>query len=86
MLSIAACVAAVWGTLAMLRGPLVLGVLGVLLTAAALGRDFAVFEIGPVQMTLDRIALLALIGTYIVRRRFGQTDRSRCTPGLTGCC
>jgi O-antigen ligase len=70
----AACVAAIWGTLAILRGSLVLGGLLVLLTAATLGHEFFAFEIGPLPLTLDRVALFALLAAYTLARRFGRTD------------
>jgi O-antigen ligase len=70
----AALVGMIWGALALLRGPLLFGCLAFLLVGASFGPDFFSFSVGPAVMSLDRVGLVALVGMFIVQRRFGRTD------------
>ncbi len=74
IIAIAAIAGFIWGTLFMLRGSVVAGCLGFLLTAVCLGHHFASFDMGPIPLTIDRVLLLVLLATYLVQRRFGRTD------------
>ena len=65
---IAALVAIVWLVVFLLRGSLIVGCLGYLLITACFGYDFAHFPLGSWNLTLDRLALAALLGAYVVQR------------------
>lgn len=73
---VAALVALVWGMLYALRGSLVVGALGVLLSVCCFGYEFLHFE---PSLTIDRLLLAALVGTYVVQRSLGTTDPKRFT-------
>ena len=70
---IAALVAIVWGAIFLLRGSLVGGCLAYLLVAACFGYEFLHFTVGPVPLTLDRVALAILLAAYLVQRWLGHT-------------
>lgn len=71
---IAAIAGLVWGTLFVLRGSLVGGCLAVLLAACCFSHAFLEFDLGPVPLTLDRLALVLLVVAYVVQRWLGQAD------------
>ena len=73
--AIAALVAIVWIAVFLLRGSLASGCLGYLLITACFGYDFAHFPVGPINLTLDRLALAVLLGAYVVQRGLGRTSR-----------
>jgi O-antigen ligase len=77
---IAGLVALVWGAIFLLRGSLVAGCLAYLVMASCFGYEFAHFTIGPVPMTLDRLALAVLLAVYAVQRWLGQTQRTPPEP------
>jgi O-antigen ligase len=66
----------VWSPLILTRLPLVAGCLVFLLLANCFSVEFARFDIGPLNMSLDRFFLIFLVGAYFVQRR-------REPPGLT---
>src|SRR6187397_1298629 len=68
---IAACLGLVWGSIFLLRGSLVVGCLGVLLTICCFGYEFLHFE---PSLTLDRLLLAVVLATYIVQRSLGRND------------
>ncbi len=72
--TVVASVALVWGAVFALRGSLVAGCLAVIVTGACLGHDFLSFDVGPLPLTIDRAALLLLVGAYLVQSRLGRTD------------
>ena len=65
--AIAALVAIVWVVVFLLRGSLAGGCLGYLLITACFGYEFAHFPAGPVNLTLDRLAMAILLGAYVVQ-------------------
>ena len=71
VVAIIALVAVVWGSIFLLRGSIVVGCLGVLLAICCFGYEFMHFE---PSLTIDRILLAAVIGTYVVQRAVGRTD------------
>ena len=74
---VAALVAILWGAIFVLRGSLVSGCLAYLLVAACFGYDFTHFKVGPVPLTLDRLALAVLLVAYVVQRWLGRTAAGR---------
>jgi hypothetical protein len=71
---IAGIVALVWAAIYVLRGSLIGGCLVFLITAVCFGHNFLHFDLGPIPLTLDRLALGLLLVAYVVGRRRGQTD------------
>lgn len=80
LLAIAVVAAAVWGTLLVLRGSLIAGCLAFLFCVCCCGHDFVSFDIGPVPLTIDRVALLAVASAYMIQRRCGQADPKPIAP------
>lgn len=80
LLAIAALAATVWGTVLMLRGSLVAGCLTFLLTLCCLGHDFLSFSLGPIPLTLDRVALVGVVAAYAIQRRLGLADPKPLAP------
>ncbi len=80
LLAIAVVAAAVWGTLLILRGSLIAGCLAFLCCVCCCGHDLVSFDVGPLPLTIDRIALLAVASAYVVQRRFGQADPKPFAP------
>lgn len=74
LLLIGAIVGLAWGTVILVRGGLVGGLLLVLLAGACFGHAFFKIPAGPLPITADRLLLLVLIAQYIVYRRWGRTD------------
>ena len=70
---IASLVSLIWGTLALLRGSLVVGCLAYLIVAACFGYDFTSFDLGPAPMTLDRLTLCGLVVAFVVQLRLRRT-------------
>lgn len=70
----------VWGGVLMLRGSLIGGCLAFLISATTFGHDFVHFNIGPIPLTIDRIVLLGLMGSYVVQRKLGLADPKPMTP------
>jgi len=71
---IAAFAVLTWLTWFALRGSLLAGCSLFVLVAACLGFEFLQFDVGPLPLTLDRLAFIVLVGTYLVQRFLGQTD------------
>ena len=71
---IAVIAATVWGMLFVLRGSLIGGCLAFLLAACCFSHTFLEFDLGPLPLTLDRIALVLLALAYLVQWRLGRTD------------
>ncbi len=70
---VVALIGAIWGTLAVLRGSLVVACLGYLVVAACFGYDFLKFNLGPAPLTLDRLAFVGLVAAFVVQWRLGRT-------------
>lgn len=68
---LAAILALVWGGLFVLRGSLVVGCLGVLLSVCCFGYEF--FHSEP-SITIDRILLVVVVATYFAQRGLRLTD------------
>ena len=66
----------VWSPLILTRLPLVAGCLIFLLLTNCFSVEFARFDIGPLNMSLDRFFLIFLVGAFLVQRR-------TVPPGLT---
>ncbi len=80
LLGIAVVAASVWGTLLILRGSLIGGCLAFLFCLCCCGHDLINFHIGPAPLTIDRLALLAVVSAYAVKRRFGLADPKPFAP------
>ncbi len=80
LLAIAALAAVIWGTALVLRGSLIGGCLVFLFALCCLGHDFFAFSVGPLPLTIDRLALLGVIAAYVVQRRLGKADPKPMTP------
>ncbi len=63
-----------WIIAFVLRAPLLVGCVIFLLLAVCFGYDFLHFDVGPIPLTLDRIWIAVLLGTFIVQWRIGRTD------------
>ena len=74
LLPIAAIAGAVWLAWFALRGSLVVGCLAALLTICCFGYPFLHFDGGPLPLTIDRLAIVALVGIYVLQRALGSTD------------
>ncbi len=71
---IAVLVGAIWTLVLLQRLPLVYGALATVVVGACLGYAFFSLDLGGTHWTLDRLALLLLLATYLVRRRQGLTE------------
>jgi O-antigen ligase len=71
---IAALVGLVFGTQFLFRGSLVGGCLLFLLCITCFGHEFIHFEMGSAPLTIDRLVLVLLAGTYVFQRWIGRTD------------
>ena len=56
LLAIAVLAAVIWGTVLVLRGSLIGGCLVFLFALCCLGHDFLAFSVGPLPLTIDRLA------------------------------
>lgn len=68
---IAACLGLVWGSMYLLRGSLVVGCLGVILSICCFGYEFLHFE---PSLTIDRLLLVAVVSMYVMQRPIGRLD------------
>jgi O-antigen ligase len=80
LIVIAALAALIWGTVLAVRGSLIGGCVVFLLTLTTLGHDFFNFRVGPLPLTLDRIALVGLAAAYVIQRWLGRTIPKPLTP------
>lgn len=71
---LAAVAGLVWGAVLLRRLSPLHGCLALLFVASCFGNDFVNFQLGPVPMTLDRLAFLAVLAAYVLQRRLDQTD------------
>lgn len=62
------------GALLLLRGSLVGGCLAVLLSVCCFGYELLHFDVGPLPLTIDRIALGLVIAMYVWQRSLRRTD------------
>mgnify|MGYP002622788960 CR=1 FL=1 len=74
LLVVATITALLWGLVFALRGSLLVGLIAVLLAGACFGHPFAHFDVGPITLTLDRLAIALVAGIYVVQRRLGRLD------------
>jgi len=77
-------IALVWASVFVLRGSLVAGCLTFLFVNSCFGFYFFNTRIGPVEITLDRIVLVLVLGTYVVHRALGRTVPRRLAAGDWG--
>lgn len=63
-----------WSIVFVLRLPLVYGCVVFLVIVSSLGHEFTRFDIGPLNLTLDRIALGLLLAAFAIRYYYGATD------------
>jgi O-antigen ligase len=66
--------AAVWAAAFALRAPLMAACLAFLLLAVCFGHEFLHFDLGPLPLTLDRVWIGVLLGTFLVQWRLGRTE------------
>ncbi len=71
---VAALIGALWLVWFAVRGSLIAAALACLLTICCFGYPFLHIDGGPFPLTIDRLALVALIGIYILQRALGQTE------------
>ncbi len=64
----------IWGFILLRRGGLLAGCLAVMLSGACFSVEFFKVTLGPVPLTADRILLVALVGQYLLWRRWGWAD------------
>lgn len=74
ILLIAVAAGLVWGAWLLRRLSPLHASLAFLAVASCFGNDFVNFQLGPVPMTLDRLAFLGAVAVYVVHRRRRQTD------------
>ncbi|MBX9788196.1 MAG: O-antigen ligase family protein [Pirellulales bacterium] len=79
LIVLAALVGLVWFGAFVLRGPLLVGAIVFLLLNACFGVYYWAMEAGPIPLTLDRLALGALLGAYVVQIWLGRTVRAPLT-------
>jgi len=70
---IASIVGLIWGTWLCIRGSLLGGCVVYLIAACCFGPYFFQFQAG-INLTLDRLFLVALTGAFVVQWRLGRTD------------
>jgi O-antigen ligase len=75
MVAIAAGIGLVWSTVLVLRGPLLVMAAATLVMGCCFGHDFASFKLGPVPLTMDRLALMLLLAAYAGQRWLGRAER-----------
>lgn len=66
--------ALVWGGILLYRGGLLAGCLMVLIAGSCFSHPFWNMPLGPAPLTLDRVLLAAVIGQYLLLRKFGEAD------------
>ncbi len=64
----------IWAVVLLRRGGLLAGCLATMLAGACFSVEFFKVAIGPVPLTADRILFLALLGQYLLWRRWGWAD------------
>jgi O-antigen ligase len=74
MLAIGALAALVWVAVVFMRGGLIGGALAVLLAGTCFGSFFFKIPAGPLPLTADRLLLAALVGQYLLYRRWGWVE------------
>jgi O-antigen ligase len=74
LLLIAATVGLIALAIYALHGSLPLGCLVVVVAGSVFGHAFARFDLGPLPLTTDRVALVVLVAVYVLRRRWGGVD------------
>lgn len=74
LIAVAGIIGLIWTLAFCLRGSLLLGCVGFLVTCCCFGYDFASFDVGPLPLTIDRLALAVLVGAYVIHRWMGRTD------------
>jgi O-antigen ligase len=79
LIVLAALAGLLWFGAFVLRGPLLAGAIIFLLLNACFGVYFWTLEAGPLPLTLDRLALVALLGAYVVQIWSGRTMRAPLT-------
>lgn len=67
-----AAAGAVWGGILLLRGSLVAGCLAYFLLLNCFGANFYRFDLGSITLSLDRLFLVFLVGSYAVQWRLGR--------------
>lgn len=72
---IAAVAAMLWGTLFVLRGSLFVGLILVLVLVSCFGHQFTHFDLGPITLSLDRLAIVGIAGAYLFQRLSGRLER-----------
>lgn len=80
LLLIAAAAGLVWGSILLLRGSLMAGCLLFVLVNSSFGFYFFSTRVGPVEITIDRLVLVALTGVYVLHRWLGRLE-----PKPLGC-
>jgi len=70
---VAGLIGLVWGTWFVLRGSIWGGCLAYLVTLSCLGYELVHFDLGPLPLTIDRLVLGLICGTYFIRRATGHT-------------
>lgn len=71
---IAAVAAMLWGTVYVLRGSLFVGLIVMLVVGSCFGYQFTHFPVGPITLSLDRIAIAALAAAYVFQRLTGRIE------------
>ncbi|MGC3966134.1 MAG: hypothetical protein QM775_01810 [Pirellulales bacterium] len=81
LLPILAPAALVLGALLLVRGSLIGGCLAVMLSVCCFGYELIHFDVGPLPLTIDRIALGLVIGMYVWQRRAAANGPEAAEPG-----
>ncbi len=71
---IAAVAAMLWGTVFVLRGSLFVGLILMLVVGSCFGHQYTHFDVGPITLTLDRIAIVGIAGAYLFQRLTGRLE------------
>lgn len=71
---ILALVGLVWGTIVATRGNLLLGCVGLLVVTSTFGVNFLQFDVGPVTLSLDRLAIVGLVAAFILQWKAGRVQ------------
>jgi O-antigen ligase len=78
---LAAAAGLVWGAIYGRRGSLIVGCAALVIVGYSLGHTFWHAKFGPLTLTLDRMLLVAVFGTFLVQWRTNRLD----TKPLCGC-
>ncbi len=74
IIAIFALVGLVWGTILASRGNLLLACVGLLVVTSVFGVYFLQFDVGGITLSLDRLAVVGLVGAFALQWKLGKVQ------------